>query len=147
MEWLANIPVFAKHWHVLVDTMKLSNRHTAVTMSSCWLHHSIHVYCHTCNLLLNINIFTLKNTHDIFFWAHLMSRYMGHGGLAGKLPGFATSWQQNQVTRQPYLHGLTQVVSFMSFCKCFLHGIVVILYFPKVTNYNVMGWDHIYLTI
>ena len=33
----------------------------------------------------------------------------GHEGAAVLLPGFAISWWQNQVTRQPHLRDLTQI--------------------------------------
>ena len=33
----------------------------------------------------------------------------GHEGAAVLLPGFAIKWLQNQVTRQPHLHDLTQI--------------------------------------
>ena len=40
----------------------------------------------------------------------LMPEYgSGHGGVAVLLPGFAISWYQNQVTRQPHLRDLTHM--------------------------------------
>ena len=38
-----------------------------------------------------------------------------HGSLAVLIPGFAISWQQNQVTRQPHLHLSTYI--YMPICS------------------------------
>ena len=37
-------------------------------------------------------------------------KWVDDGGVAVLLPGFAVCWQQNQVTCQPHLHHLTQVM-------------------------------------
>ena len=35
--------------------------------------------------------------------------WLGYGGLAVFLPGFAMSWSQNQVTRQPLIHDMSNM--------------------------------------